>query len=69
MNGIEQAAEKAGGQAALGRVLGVTPQAIAKFRKQGWVTIDRAKQINAQFGIPMRELVRPEVRDVMDAQL
>lgn len=52
----------AGGLAALGRALGVTPQAIQDWRRKGYVPPARAKEIEMQFGIPRGDLVSAKVR-------
>lgn len=52
----------AGGLAALGRALGVTPQAIQDWRRKGYVPPARAKEIEMQYGIPRNDLVSAKVR-------
>lgn len=56
------AIEKAGGVAALARVLGVKHQAIQDYRRKGYVPPARAKEIEMQFGIPRNDLVSAKVR-------
>ena len=45
--------------------LNVTNQAIYNFVQQGWMPVDRAKQVNEMYGVPIRELVRPDIRNSM----
>lgn len=56
---IEQAIEIAGGLAALGARVGVTPQAVWKWRQAGTVPLDRVIAVEKATGIP-RELLAPD---------
>ena len=78
MNGVKKAIEAArlaaggdenpliSGKQALANAWGVTYQAVDKFDRQGWFPLDRAKRAEADYGIPLRELVRPDIREAMD---
>lgn len=59
---VLKAITAAGGLAALGRALGVTPQAIQDWRRKGYVPPARAKEIEMQYGIPRNDLVSAKVR-------
>lgn len=56
--------EAAGGWAPLYRELGVTHQALAGWRRQGWMPPKRAAQCEKLYGIPARELVSPKLRAI-----
>lgn len=56
--------EAAGGWAPLHRALGVTHQAVAEWRRQGWMPPARAVQCEKLYGVPARELVSPKLRAV-----
>jgi DNA-binding transcriptional regulator YdaS (Cro superfamily) len=43
--GIEKAIRLAGSQTALGNLLGITPQAVQKWAKQGLVPGDRCREV------------------------
>ena len=70
MTGIDKALWFAGRDAAarvpvvsdrveLANRLGVTTQAIHNFVKQGFLPRDRAATVNAMYGVPLTELVKP----------
>lgn len=45
----------------------VTMQAIHNFESKGWLPVDRARAAADRFGVPLRDLVRADIRDAMDA--
>lgn len=57
--GIQRACDQVGNQAALGRELGVSHQAVSAWVKQGFAPLDRVPQIAELTGIPPRELCDP----------
>ena len=59
-SGIERAIEAAGGMRALSRQLGVSLQSVQNYKRRGWCSIQRAIEIEAQYGIPRAELVSPK---------
>lgn len=61
MTGIKQAIEVAGGACALAHALGVTHQAVYTWAKRGWVPMQRALQIETEYGVPRTELLKPEL--------
>lgn len=63
--GIFKAIKAAGNQTKLADALGVSQQAISKWTRLGWVPVDRAIEIEAQYGIPRRDLVNPKLRDLL----
>jgi DNA-binding transcriptional regulator YdaS (Cro superfamily) len=65
MTGIERAIDLAGGETALGELLGVSQQAINKMKRKGYVTLQRAEQIANNFPIEVSQLVDPEVVRLM----
>lgn len=74
LSGIEQAVNQAGSQSALAALLSsrfphkrhITQQAISQWVNQGFVPIDRVKEVAHISGVPMLTLVSPEVRAVVD---
>jgi hypothetical protein len=65
-NPIDTVSAAAGGDLALAEFFAVKPQAISGFRKKGWLPLDRAKAAAERFGLPIRDLVRGDVREAMD---
>lgn len=41
-------------------------QALDGYRRRRYLPLDRAKDASQLFGIPLRELVRPDIREVME---
>lgn len=64
--GIGKAVVAAGGQAKLAEVLGVSQQFISVCYKRGWVPMDRAVEIEAQFGINRRDLLNPRLASLLE---
>lgn len=56
--------DAATGGGPLARALGVTHQAVAEWRRQGWMPPKRAVQCEKLYGVPARELVSPKLRAV-----
>lgn len=44
----------------------VKVQALDGFRRKGYFPLDRAKAVAERYGLPLRELVRPDIRAAMD---
>lgn len=67
MTGIEEAIQIAGSAARLARRLvpPVTQQAVDGWKKQGWVPLARAPQINALTGVDTARLVKPSVMEAI----
>jgi hypothetical protein len=61
MTGIKLAIDLAGGACALAHNLGVTHQAIYTWAKRGWVPMQRALQIETEYGVPRTQLLKPEL--------
>lgn len=61
MSGIKKAAEAAGGGQQLATALGVSHQSVYQWLKRGWAPMQRAVQIEAKYGIPRGELLKPEI--------
>lgn len=64
--GIQRAVEKAGSQKKLAVVLGVSQQYISQALRDGYVSPHRAVEIEAEFGIPRKQLVKPELVQLLD---
>jgi DNA-binding transcriptional regulator YdaS (Cro superfamily) len=64
--GIEQAVRLAGSQSALARALGVTQACVWGWQRRGWVPVERAAAIEAEYGVPARQLVEPRVVQLLD---
>lgn len=64
MNGIERAIRSAQGVSQLARHLGVSRQRVQNWRAQGYVPLDRVVEIEAEFGVDRRSLMRPDLVDV-----
>lgn len=60
ITGIMDAVIHAGSQAALGRELGVTWQAVSQWLRQGYVPVGRVTQIETLYGIPRERLLNPK---------
>lgn len=60
MNAISRAAEKLGGQSALARALGITPQAVQRMCATGRVPAGRVLSIERLSGVSRHEL-RPDL--------
>jgi len=65
MTGIERAIEAAGGEAALGELLGVSQQAVSKMKRRGFVPLHRVGQIVAAFRIAREDLIDPAIREAL----
>jgi len=67
MTALDQAIEKAGGRVPLAKALGVTRQAVYSWRKQGWVPVPRAIEIEDKFGVGRMRLIKPELHAIVSA--
>jgi DNA-binding transcriptional regulator YdaS (Cro superfamily) len=65
MTGIKLAIDLAGGACALAHNLGVTHQAIYTWAKRGWVPMQRALQIETEYGVPRTQLLKPELAAIL----
>lgn len=66
-SGIEAAIAAAGKQQLLADAIGVSQQAVSRWRRRGYVPVCHVVQIEAQFGIPRKALVSPKVLGILDA--
>lgn len=64
--GIRRAVLKAGGQVKLARLLGVSQQYVSQAVRQGYVSPDRAVEIESELGVPREELVNPKLVRLLD---
>lgn len=67
MTGIDRAVEMADGAVPLAAKLGVTHQAVFQWIKRGWAPLQRAIQIEGIYGVPRRELLKPELVEALEA--
>ena len=65
MTGIERAIKEAGGPTALGDLVGTTQQFIQSAKQKGYLPLERAKIASDAYGIPLIDLVRPDIADAM----
>lgn len=77
-NGVKLAIEAAGSGRKLAEDMdppagserrGVSMQALYAWQRQGYFPLERAKEVAERYGLPLRELVPPDVREAMDAAL
>jgi hypothetical protein len=68
-NGVKIAIEKIGGDepAAIRKLAGmfdppISPEAVYKFRRQGWWPLERARTISEKLDLPLADLVKDDVR-------
>lgn len=62
MNGVEKAIKQAGTLKALGNLIGTSPEFVFKSAKKGYLPLERARIASDTYGIPLVELVRPDIR-------
>lgn len=67
MDGINKAIEASGGARSLAKALGVTHQAVYKWRRRGWVPLGRALEIEELYSIPRQELLKPTIAVLLAA--
>lgn len=65
INGVELAAQKAGGALQLAKVLQVTHQAIYGWLKRGWVPTRHAVLIEQKYGINRARTLDPHILDII----
>lgn len=53
---LDKAISIAGGQSALARMVGVKPQAVQQWVKQGYVSRKSMKKVSRSVGIPLEQL-------------
>lgn len=67
--GVRRAIDAAGGPTALAKLWDVTYFAINKFERQRYFPLERAKDAHQRWPeIPLRDMVRQDLRDAMDTQ-
>lgn len=66
-SGIEAAIAAAGKQQLLAEAIGVSQQAVSRWRRRGYVPVCHVVQIETQFGVPRTSLVSPKVLGILDA--
>ncbi len=64
--GIEEAVQKAGSQADLAKLLGVSQQFVSTCLKKGHVPLLRAVEIEMQLGVPRRRLISKRIASLLD---
>lgn len=69
MTGVETAIEKAGGGPAgkkqLASLFGTTVQFVDNCKRKGWFPLERARQVADVYGMPLADLVKSDLRDVL----
>lgn len=65
-NGVELAIDKAGSQDKLADRLGVSQQVISKWKRRGYVPLNRAVEIETQYGIKRAQLINPRIADLVE---
>lgn len=65
LSGIARAIALAGGQSALALRIGVHRQAVQKWAARGYVPPRRVIEIEAEYGIPRRELLDPRLAELV----
>lgn len=58
-------AQAGGSQIDLARTLGVTQAAVSKWVMRGWVPLDRAREIEALYGVARTQVANPKVVDAL----
>lgn len=66
VTGIQQAINTAGGQVKLAQALGVTQQAISIWLSRGYAPVERAVEIEHQFGVPRATMIDPRLLSRID---
>ena len=69
VSGIARAVAEAGSQRRLAQVLGVSQAEIWRWVKRGWAPARHVVAIEATYGVPRRDLLRPEFVDLLDSGL
>jgi DNA-binding transcriptional regulator YdaS (Cro superfamily) len=65
-SGIARVIALAGSQEALAQQLGVSQQAVQKWAKRGYIPPGRAVEVEAQYGVPRRDLLDPRLTDLVE---
>ena len=65
-SGIRRAVKLAGNQKKLAEALGVSQQYVSLAVRQGYISPDRALEIEMEYGIPRQELVNPKLIRILD---
>lgn len=58
---LDEAIKRGGDIVAFARRIGVTHQAVYRWKKRGWTPLDRALAIEAVFGIDRNRLIEPRL--------
>ena len=64
--GITDAIAAAGSQEKLAELLGCTQQNVSHWRRRGWVSTDRAQEVEQVTGVPRARLVKPKLRSLFE---
>lgn len=62
-NAVSRAVTAHGGPVAVGKLLGVTYQAVTQWIAQGYVPNKRVAEFSIQFGVPRNDILSPKVRN------
>lgn len=58
-------ASRPSGRVVLAERMGVSVQAVDKFVRQGYLPLERAKQVAGWYDVPLRELVKPDIAAIL----
>ncbi len=71
-HGVQKAIDAAGGNGPghrkLAEMFGTSVQFIYNAKRKGWLPPERARMVMDTFGVPMRDLVHPDIAALLDAQ-
>lgn len=69
--GVDRAITKMGGgpegKRAIAALFGISEQAINNFARKGWFPTDRARVVSEVTGIPVADLVRADIRPLLNS--
>jgi hypothetical protein len=67
LSGVDRVIKEAGGVQQLADAMNISYQAVRKFKRQGWLPLERARKASDDYGVALRDLVRPDIADALGA--